>query len=145
MAYTSLSVTATPGKPHSFSAKAAAAGAGPHTGLFTELSVTALPGPRHSFTAKTAAGAASGPHTGLFTSLSVMGLPGGIHSFVAKTGAVIPVIPPVISSGGGGGGAGIWAEPWIFPEEYSQKDLTIKDDQDILDILQMLGPTGVLN
>lgn len=50
MATTALSVTALPGKSHSFQAKAAAVGA--HTGLFTELSVIALPGRIHSFVAK---------------------------------------------------------------------------------------------
>ena len=54
MATTALSITATPGKPHSFSPKASAAG---HTGLFTELSTIAIPGRRHSFTAKTLADA----------------------------------------------------------------------------------------
>ena len=52
--FTELSVTATPGPIHSFSAKdAAAPESGPHTGLFTELSIFALPGQRHSFSAKT--------------------------------------------------------------------------------------------
>ena len=49
MATTELTVTATPGKPHSFSAKAAAAD------IITELSVMAIPGRRHSFSAKSAA------------------------------------------------------------------------------------------
>jgi len=53
--YTQLSVTATPGKPHSFAAKVPP---GPHTGLFTALSVMALPGGRHTFTAKGTTGRA---------------------------------------------------------------------------------------
>ena len=90
---TTLSIIATPGKPHSFSPKAAAAPeSGPHTGLFTELSVTALPGKIHSFLAKDpAVPPAGGPHTGLFTELSVMALPGMRHSFSAKTAAEIVV------------------------------------------------------
>ena len=90
MAYTALSVSATPGKPHTFSAKEAAPAeaAGPHTGLFTELSVTALPGKIHSFSAKDAAAVvAGGDHTGLFTALSVLATPGPRHSFTAKTAA----------------------------------------------------------
>ena len=137
MAYTSLSIIGTPGKPHSFLAKTAAAGAGPHTGLFTELSVTALPGPRHSFTAKTAAGAASGPHTGLFTALSVMGLPGGRHTFTAKS----------VAEAAEHGGSQFPKRPFLRLQPYVDHDreICLQDDQDLLDILQMLGPTGVLN
>lgn len=49
--FTELSVTATPGSQHSFSAKADTSG-GTHTGFFTELSVMAVPGRVHSFSAK---------------------------------------------------------------------------------------------
>ena len=91
MAYTALSVSATPGKPHTFSAKEAAPAeaAGPHVGgPFTELSVTALPGKIHSFSAKEAAAVIpGGDHTGLFTALSVLATPGPIHSFSAKSAA----------------------------------------------------------
>ena len=89
---TSQSVTATPGRRHSFSAKTPAAGA-KGTGPFTELSVTATPGGIHTFTAKDPAdGGAKG--AGPFTAQSVMATPGGLRTFVAKDG-VVTIIPPV--------------------------------------------------
>ena len=136
MAYTSLSIIGTPGKPHSFSAKTeAVAVSGPHTGLFTELSVAALPGPRHSFVAKTAAGAASGPHTGLFTALSVMGLPGGIHSFVAKSASTI---------------AGRAYDPDAFYEEPGMRYQTWmaklrQEDEEISALIMTIVKSGMLN
>jgi len=53
--YTQLSPIATPGKPYSFSPKAAAEAAERPEGTFTALSVLALPGPIHTFLAKVSA------------------------------------------------------------------------------------------
>ena len=89
MATTALSITATPGKPHSFSPKAAAAG---HTGLFTQLSTIAIPGQRHSFSPKSPVAG----HTGLFTQLSTIAVPGKIHSFTAKT--LAPAVDDLIGT-----------------------------------------------
>jgi len=107
-AITQLSLTATPGRRYSFSAKdPAPIVSGPHTGLFTELSVIGLPGQRHSFTAKTPSGEVTGPHIGLFTALSVSALPGMRRVFVAKAEAeaIIPVPTQAFLGGGGGGGS----------------------------------------
>ena len=49
MATTQLSISAIPGKPHSFLPKFES---GMHVGTFTRLSVTATPGRIHSFIAK---------------------------------------------------------------------------------------------
>ena len=49
--YTELSVTATPGAVHSFTAKTPAS-ENEHIGQFTELSIIALPGGRHVFLPK---------------------------------------------------------------------------------------------
>ena len=136
MAYTRLSVTATPGKPYSFTAKTEAPEvvpeAGPHTGLFTELSVTALPGQRHSFSAKTEAetpAAPSGDHTGLFTALSVLALPGMRHSFSAKTEAEAAEAEETTSVRG-----------YRKPRYYE----LVRDDEEMLEIIKMMIENGMI-
>ena len=79
--YTQLSPIATPGKPYSFSPKAAAEAAERPEGTFTALSVLALPGPIHSFLAK---------------------------EFTAPV--VVPTPRPSISVGGGGFAPQLYAE-----------------------------------
>ncbi|MCK4816962.1 hypothetical protein KA005_14430 [bacterium] len=138
--YTQLSVTATPGKPHSFSAKTPAA-AGPHTGLFTELSVSALPGAIHSFTAKTPEG--EGVHEGQFTALSVIALPSGRHVFLPKEFVEpTPPAPPVPYYGGGGGGGGIWASPrdYEYERKAKLKEEILRDDRELLELLSAIIP-----
>lgn len=56
MPYTRLSLTATPGRRYSFSAKTT----GTHAGLFTELTILALPGMRRVFVAKSEEAADTG-------------------------------------------------------------------------------------
>ena len=51
--YTQLSIIATPGGRHSFTAKTSGGAGEKGEGLFTALSIIATPGGRHSFTAKT--------------------------------------------------------------------------------------------
>ena len=127
MAYTRLSLTATPGKPYlGFLAKAEAIPeAGPHTGLFTALSVMGTPGPIHSFLAKTPYVPGAGVHTGLFTALSVMAVPGMRHTFLAKTpgGVVIPVARRLY----GGGGA-----------YYPSIEKIRKEDEEIFELIMLL-------
>ncbi len=135
MATTQLSVTATPGKPHSFSPKAkAGVVAGPHTGLFTELSVMATPGARHSFSPKTAATPVSGPHSGLFTELSVMAVPGMRHTFSAKAAAEVAKVKD------GGGSAGDREA-----RARLRKRLHLLDEQDLMDVVKILMKSGILN
>ena len=125
MATTQLSVTALPGKPHSFSPKAEAVPeSGPHTGTFTELSVTATPGSIHSFSPKDAAVPESGPHTGLFTELSVLSLPGRRHSFSAKTEA-----------------AAALASPWFGSRGYYKR----RQEKDILELITIILSLGLLD
>ena len=142
MSTTTLSIIGTPGKPQSFSPKAPASGAGPHTGTFTELSVTATPGPIHSFSAKDEAAAPSGPHTGLFTALSNLALPGQRHSFSAKTEAIIvtpPKSPEVYLAPRGGGG---YAEPEKRLE--SRRDRILKEDDEIMQLVAQIVASGLL-
>ena len=131
---TQLSPSAVPGRRYKFSAKTeAVAPSGPHPGgPFTELSNTALPGMRHSFSAKTEAAIASGPHTGLFTELSAMALPGARHSFLAKTEA------PVTTASTRQDGS--------YPLGMSRpKYLALKrDDRDIMDLVQIIVTSGIL-
>jgi hypothetical protein len=139
MAYTQLSVTATPGRRHSFSAKTPIAGT--HTGLFTELSVTATPGRIHSFSPKTAA-SGEGAHEGLFTELSVVALPGGRHVFLPKAVAEPVPVPPSARAVGGGSGGG-YTVSWY--EHERKHEITSNDEKDIQEMLTMILSSGILN
>ena len=121
--YTQLSVTATPGKRHSFSAKSK--GSGP----FTALSVLAVPGTIHSFTAKTPAVG----HEGLFTELSVIALPGGRHVFLPKV-SVGPTGPSSAAR-----------QKYRIAYEDIDLEMAIKDDRDFMDLLIIMVEAGIFD
>jgi len=85
MPYTRLSITATPGRNYSFSAKDLWDPDTPRPAdiLFTNISVTATPGRRYNFSPR-------GKVSKRFTELSIQAIPGRIHSFIAKD----PATPP---------------------------------------------------
>ena len=144
MATTRLSLTATPGRGYSFSAKTAATGT--HTGSFTELSVSGVPGGIHSFSAKDPAASPTGPHTGRFTELSVIGVPGGLRAFSAKspvtpTPAPPPSPPKPVPEYGGGGEPPLTA---VLAAERLRETI-LQDERDMLDILNMVIASGVLD
>ena len=143
MAATQLSVTALPGKPHSFTAKTAATVS--HTGTFTALSVTATPGKIHSFIAKTAESGA-GSHTGDFTRLSVLAIPGPIHSFIAKEQAIVPAPKITVSTSAGGGQSDVEYFRRKLLRERREKHYDIaKDDQEVMEIIIEMIMSGILH
>lgn len=129
MAYTQLSVTATPGGIHTFSAKTKGGG------FFTALSVAALPGKPHVFLPK------AGTHIGLFTALSVIALPGVIRSFAAKT-AVVPIPSPIVYAGGGGGVGYVDRvyRDYEWERKAKRREEILRDDQEILEMISMITP-----
>ena len=136
MATTQLSVTALPGKRHSFSPKAEASGQ--HTGLFTELSTSALPGIRQTFTAKTPA-VPPVTHEGLFTALSTIACPGRRHSFTKKTAQEI--VPTAKTYGGGG-----WAGPrWKKTGREWRETKRYDEDRELMELAKMIVTSGILD
>lgn len=140
MATTALSVTATPGKPHSFLPKTEAVPeSGPHTGTFTELSVTAIPGKIHSFSAKSPVAPVSGPHEGEFTALSVTATPGMRHTFVAKAAAAVAVVARDY-------GGEQFPEKFVISQAKAQElqEKIVRDDNEIMEILAILLGSEIL-
>ncbi len=120
MAITQLSLTGTPGRRYSFSAKSGAAPPTPKgVGLMTELSVLALPGMRHTFSTKG----------------------------VAPTPTPVPTPAPVGPTGAGGGGGGIiaaqrWREEYPRRKKIDQLD---KDDKEIMELAAIIVQSGILD
>lgn len=132
--FTELSVTALPGQRHSFSAKSASLKG---TGPFTELSVIAVPGQRHSFVAKTPA-VVSGKGDGPFTWLTPYALPGKRYVLVPKTEAVQQVARSAFVGRGGG-----WVRP-PYEEPEARPDWRLRDDKDLLELIQIIVGSGIL-
>ena len=142
MATTQLSVTATPGKPHTFSPKTADAGAGPHTGgPFTALQVTALPGQIHSFNAKTAAAGSTPRGSDLFTAMSVLALPGIRLTFNPKTAAlIVEEVPTPTTPSVGGAPSGAY----VAKDYRTIKDI-LREDKELMDIVAIIVESGMLD
>lgn len=112
--YTQLSPAATPGKPYSFTPKAAA-GSGPHTGLFTALSPMALPGTTHSFLAK-----------------------GGVP-------VPVPLAPTLYDIGGGGYQAPREPYIDVEYSKYLRELRDRKKFDELTEIIQIITMSGVLD
>lgn len=170
MAITSLSITGTPGKTHSFSPKTVATISHEglftklsilgvpgkrqsfvaktaseiveHAGLFTELSVLGIPGKRHSFVAKTASDIVE--HSGLFTELSVLGIPGKRHSFLDKTEAVEVVAPILVAPvSAPTGSPGLTVKPDVKFKVTNRKRI-LKEDDELMELVAQIVASGVL-
>lgn len=126
MTVTHLSPTATPGRAYSFSPKSVV-----HEGEFTALSVTATPGRTQSFLPKTPSVVTSNQ----ITALTVSALPGPVRSFSAKTETVIET-----TQRGGGGSGNVWIADRPETAQYN----VLRDDEDLLEILEIVFSLGIL-